>query len=154
MFRYDRPRLIHQSHVKVILQTTPLRKNSGKELQRQQHFRALDAAESEPLNKFITSIIELKLDSNTLFEWHTLFKWHKHTQGIIKVPHFHDILQFIDLQARASETTTSNHKRIQKVDIPSNRAVASFVRNPGLSANNCVICKGERHPLYYCNVCS
>ena len=46
--RYDRPRLIHQSHVKAIMEMTPLKEGGGKELRRlhdvlQQHLRALDA---------------------------------------------------------------------------------------------------------------
>ena len=35
----------------------------------QQHLHALDAADCEPLSHFITSIIQLKLDPRTLFEW-------------------------------------------------------------------------------------
>ena len=96
MNRYNRPRLIHQSHVKIILEIPSLRDGNGKELRKfhdtlQQHLRALDASECEPLSQFITSIIELKLDMNTLFEWQ------KNTQGVVKVPHYHDILDFIDL---------------------------------------------------------
>ena len=48
--RYDRPRLIHQSHVKTILEVPLLKEGSGKALRRlhdtlQQHLRALDAAD-------------------------------------------------------------------------------------------------------------
>ena len=75
---YDHPRLIHQSHIKVIIETPSLRDGSGKELRQlhdtlQQHLRALDTADCEPLSHFITSIIQLKLDPGTLF------KWQKHT---------------------------------------------------------------------------
>ena len=71
---YDRPRLIHQTHVKVILEAPPLRDGNGKELRRlhdvvQQHLRALKALDYEPFGPFITSVQELKLDGTTNFEW-------------------------------------------------------------------------------------
>ena len=72
--RYDRPRLIHQTHVKCILDSPPLKEGSGRELRRlhdtvQQHIRALKALGHEPSGPFITSVIELKLDTNTMSEW-------------------------------------------------------------------------------------
>ena len=47
---YDRPQLIHQSHVKMIIETPLLRDGSGKELRQlydtlQQHLCALDATD-------------------------------------------------------------------------------------------------------------
>ena len=44
--RYDRPRLIHKAHVKMILEAAPLKDGNGKELRTlhdtvQQHVRAL-----------------------------------------------------------------------------------------------------------------
>ena len=71
---YDRPRLIHQSHLCMILEASQLKDGSGKELRRlhdmiQQHLQALRAMDHEPSGPFITSAIELKLDTNTLFEW-------------------------------------------------------------------------------------
>ncbi len=145
--RYDRPRLIHQSHVKMIIETPSLRDDSGKELRRlhdvlHQHLRALDAVESEPHSRFITSMIQLKLDSNTLFEWQ------KHTQNTIEVPSFQEILEFIDLRARASETTTPINRRAPKAEHPFKKSVTSFVANP--QTGNCVVCKNEKHALYHC----
>ena len=71
--RYDRPRLIHQTHVRAILDAPPLKDGSGKELCRLhdvilQHRRALKAMDYEPSSPFITSVLELKLDVNTMFE--------------------------------------------------------------------------------------
>ena len=145
--RYDRPRLIHQSHVKVIMETPSLRDGSGKELRRlhdtlQQHLRALDAADCEPLSHFITSIIQLKLDPGTLFEWQ------KHTQMVTDVPHFQDILEFIDLRARASEAT---FKRAPRVETPLKKISTNFAANPESPSSQCVLCKPEKHPLYYCS---
>ena len=145
--RYDRPRLIHQSHVKAILETPSLRDGSRKELRRlhdtlQQHLRALDAAECDPLSHFITSTIQLKLDPNTLFEWQ------KHTQTVADVPPFQDILEFIDLRASASESTTKR----PKVDASSKRVTTHFTTKLSEPSNShCVLCRSEKHPLYYCS---
>ena len=51
--RYDRPRLIHQTHVKAILEAAPLKDGTGKELRKlhdtiQQHLRALKGMGHEP----------------------------------------------------------------------------------------------------------
>ena len=67
--RYDRPRLIHQTHVRLILEAPALKEGTGKELRRlhdtvQQHLRALKAMDYEPPGPFVTSILELKLDVN------------------------------------------------------------------------------------------
>ena len=84
--RYDRPRLIHQTHVRMILEAPSLKDGSGKELRRlhdtvQQHLRALKAMDYEPSGPFITSALELKLDVNTMFEWQ------KHSQDSTDVPY-------------------------------------------------------------------
>ena len=85
--RYVRPRLIHQMHVHMILEAPSLKDGSGKELRRlndtvQQHLRALKEMAYEPSGPFITSVLELKLDVNTTFEWQ------KHSQDAINMPHF------------------------------------------------------------------
>lgn len=72
--RYNRPRLIHKAHVKMILDAAPLKDGNGKELRVlhdtvQQHVRALKSMGYEPSGSFITSAIELKLDETTIFEW-------------------------------------------------------------------------------------
>ena len=63
--RFDRPRLIHQAHVRAILCAPALKTGSGKELRRLhdtlvQHLRALKAMKSEPAGSFVTSMIELQ----------------------------------------------------------------------------------------------
>ena len=78
----------------------------GKELRRLhdtvlQHIRALKAMECEPSGPFITSVIELKLDTTTMFEWQ------KHSQAATSVPHYQELLNFINLRAQASETSTT-----------------------------------------------
>ena len=87
--RYDHPRLVHQTHVKMILDAAALKEGTGKELRHlhdavQQHLRALKAMDYEPSGPFITSILELKLDTSTRFEWQ------KHSQGSSEVPPYQE----------------------------------------------------------------
>ena len=72
--RYDRPRLIHQAHVKAILEAAPLKDGTGREIRKLhdtvlQHLRALKSMGHDPSGPFITSTLELKLDQTTMFEW-------------------------------------------------------------------------------------
>lgn len=152
--RYDRPRLLHRAHVRTIMDTPSLKDGSGKELHRlhdmlQQHLRALKTMKCEPDPSFITSLIEIKLDEETLFEWH------KHSQEkVAEVPHYQEILDFINLRAQASESVTSFNKKHHS--LPGKQLhhskVASFAAASKESGtrSNCVICTSERHPLYYC----
>ena len=102
--RYNRSRLIQHTHVQLILNTPPLKEGNGKELRRlhdtlQQHVRALKTLGCDLPGKFITSMIELKLDVDTLFEWQ------KHSKTEADVPHYQDLLDFIDLRAQPSEAS-------------------------------------------------
>ena len=154
--RYDRPRLIHQTHVRMILEAPALKDGSGKELRRlhdtvQQHIRALKAMDYEPSGPFITSVLELKLDVDTMSEWQ------RHSQDTVDVPHYQKLLDFIDLRAQASETSVSSHKGslrsehhvIKKNFLPSKSIVscATSTTNP---ASHCVLCQVDKHPLYAC----
>ena len=108
--RYNRPRLIHQAHVRMILESPLLKDGSGKELHRlhdtvQQHLRALKAMEYKFCGPFVTSILELKLDTTFMFEWQ------KHSQEKSEVPHYQDLLDFINLHAQASKTSLSDQKK-------------------------------------------
>ena len=94
----------------MILEATPLRDGTGKELRRlhdviQQHLRDLKAIEYKPSGSFITSILELKLDTNTMFEWQ------KYSQDSDDVPHYQRLLEFINLLAQASEASVSDNER-------------------------------------------
>ena len=156
--RYDKPRLIHQTHVRKILEIPNLKDGGGRELRRLhdaalQHLRALKAMGSDPSGAFITSMLELKLDVNTMFEWQ------HHSQSSTGVPHYKQLLEFIDLRAQASETALPDTaKRMHKVDvfstkknIPHVRSVASFAASADTSMSNCLVCKIEKHPLYVCS---
>ena len=155
--RYDRPRLIHQAHVQKILEVPNLKEGTGKELRRlydtaQQHLRALKALGHEPSGSFITSLLELKFDVNTMFEWQ------RHSQSSADVPHYKDLLEFIDLRAQASEASLSDSsKKPSRNDPGSSRKSLSSVRNvtsfaaSADTSSNCVLCKSEKHPLYACS---
>ena len=150
--RYDRPRLIHKAHVHMILDTPSLKEGNGKELRRlhdtvQQHLRALKAMDYEASGPFITSVLELKLDQNTLFEWHN------HSGEPTVVPHYNDLLDFINLRAQASESLTTPSKGstpFSGKNQSSSKPVASFAASASDSSPNCLICKPEKHPLYAC----
>ena len=64
----------------------------------------------EPSGPFITSVLELKLDTNTMFEWQ------KFSQDSPKVPHYRDLLEFLNLQAQASESSLATTKKAAAVD--------------------------------------
>ena len=61
-----------------------------------QHLRALRSMDYEPSGPSITSMLELKLDANTKFEWQ------KFSQDTTDVPRYRDL---INLRAQASETS-------------------------------------------------
>lgn len=66
--RYDRPRQIHQTHVRRIVEAPPLKEGTGKEIRDMviQHLRALKSLGHEPSQ---ASLLEMKLDPTTMFEW-------------------------------------------------------------------------------------
>ena len=101
----------------------------------------------EPSRSFITSLLELKLDSGTMFEWQ------KSRLGSTDTPHYNDLLEFINLRAQASETISSELKSkstATRVNLP-NMSVTSFAASASDSDANCVLCKTEKHPLYVCS---
>ena len=71
---YDRPLLIHQAHVRSILESTSLKEGKSKELCHlhdvvNQNMRTTSAKDLDKFEFLITAIIELKLDQNTMFKW-------------------------------------------------------------------------------------
>ena len=95
----------------MILEATSLKEGTGKELRRlhdtvQQHLRALRAIDYQPSGPFITSVLELKLDTNTMFEWQ------RFSQDSHKVPHYQDLLEFLNLRAQASESSLATTRKV------------------------------------------
>ena len=151
---YDRPRLIYHTHVQKIMGAPSLREGSSKELHRlydtiQQHICALKTMDGDLTGAFLTSIIELKLDPVTIFEWQ------KHTQEHKTTPQYEDILGFIDLRAQASETAALGKKQVKVNQTGggtphhSGRNLTSFATHAD-SKHHCVLCEPDRHPLYAC----
>ena len=73
--------------MQAILQISIIQEGNGKELRHlydvaTQHLCALRSMEYEPSGAFVTSALELKLDSVMMF------MWQKHTQDANQVPHF------------------------------------------------------------------
>ena len=146
--RYDRPRLIQHTHVQLIVDTPPLKEGSGRELRRlhdnvQQHVRALKTLGCDLPGKFLTSLIELKLDVDTLIEWQ------KHSQAETDVPHYQDLLDFIDLRAQASEASCAAPKKQMQPSRKPHSGVTSYATSSDVD-NSCVVCKTKKHPLYIC----
>ena len=156
--QYDKPRLIHQAHVRMILEAHNVKDGSGKELRRLldtvlQHMRALKAMGHEPSGPFLTSIIELKLDTDTLFEWQ------KHSQDTTDMPHYQKLLEFLNLRAQASESSVQS-KKLSKNPIetsfgrratPTNKPITSFVANStSADTSHRAHCKSDDHQRYGC----
>ena len=82
---------------------------------------------ADPSCLFVTSLLELKLDPDTKFEWQC------HNQETADVPHFTMLLEFLVLCAEASEAivlssykgSSQSHHRSQHVPKP----IATFATN-------------------------
>ena len=90
--RYDRPRLIHQAHVRAIIDTPSLKDGNGRELRRlhdtgNQSMRAIKAMDYSPWT-FVTSVLETKLDQRTMFEWQNTVKDQKKCQTTLNCWNF------------------------------------------------------------------
>ena len=140
--RYDRPRQIHQTHVRRIIEAPSLKDGTGKEIRALhdlvlQHLRALKALGHEPSQAFITSLLEMKLDPTTMFEWQ------RHSQDHTDVPDYQELLDFLNLRAQASEVSAEKRR--------TNKPFPSMNANVLPSNTNCVCCAKENHPLYMCS---
>ena len=96
---------------------------------------------------FITSVIELKLDVDTMFEWQ------KHSQSSSGPPcKTCSTLSIFRLKPLKTSLSVSSKKQ-PKSDLPPTRksfphSKASFAMNSDTSNGYCVLCPFERHPLY------
>ena len=100
--------------------------------------------DKEPSAPFITSLIEMKLDADTRFEWQ------KSSQESTDVPPYTELLEFLNLRAQASESTSSEQRR--QTDARKHPFIRSTSHASSVSTanNHCVMCKTEKHPLYAC----
>uniref|UniRef100_A0A1X7VGP7 Uncharacterized protein n=1 Tax=Amphimedon queenslandica TaxID=400682 RepID=A0A1X7VGP7_AMPQE len=91
--------------------------------------------EYDPSGPFSISVIELKLDQNTLFEWL------KHTQRTVAVHHYREILHFINLRAQAAETSNPESK---KLNVPANKKTGTrpvMTHTTTTDVIKCLVCK-------------
>ena len=96
-----------------------------------------------PSGPFITLLIEMKLDRSMMFEWQ------KHTQENSDVPHYSEILNFIDLRARASKKVVCEPPKCHSQSASkSNTPIrTTYVVN---AVTACMSCSVRKHPLYVC----
>ena len=106
------------------------------------YLRALKVMDYEPSGPFVTSILELKLDPTTMFEWQ------RHSQDSREVPHHTALLEFLDLRARAFENSMCDtNQRCQTA--PSEKSTMKLSYHVNI-ADTCVVCRSGKHPLYTC----
>lgn len=95
----------------------------------------------------MTSILELTLNSTTMFEWQG------HSQESAEVPPYTNLLDFLCLPAQASETHHSEVKKFSGSEVQTHKkeshvkSIASFVGNTSTSAVNYILCENDKHPL-------
>ena len=119
--RYEMPRLIHQTHVRRIVACKEIRVLHDLVVQ---HRRALKSLGHEP------SLLEMKLDSTTMFEWQ------RHSQEHTDIPDYQELLDFLNLRAQASEAA-SERKHVAK----SINSLVIHMQQP----DDCVACGQENH---------
>ena len=148
------PTFVALNSRQTLLDTPSVHDGNGRELRRlhdisQKHILTLKAMGQEPSPAFITSLIELKLNSSTMFEWQP------HSQSRVDVPHYKELLEFLDHRAQASgiSTPVKRHPLFEqftnKRSFHPPKSVTAFATNHE-SDGACTICKTERHPLYSC----
>lgn len=137
--RYDRPRVIHQAHVRRI-DAQALKEGTGKEI-RQLHDLVVQhlskALGHEPLKAFITSLSEMKLDATTMFEWQ------RHSQEHMDVPDYQFLLDFLPKLLRPRPTKNAWTRPIKV-----NKQVTVFISNATPTDSTYFSC---RSPLYSCS---
>ena len=106
------------------------------------HLRALKVMDYEPSGPFVTSILELKLDPTTMFEWQ------RHSQDSEKVPHYTALLEFLNLCECASENSVCDTNR-RRQTVPTERTSTKLSYHVNIEATH-VACKMGKHPLYIC----
>uniref|UniRef100_A0A1X7TFI7 DUF5641 domain-containing protein n=1 Tax=Amphimedon queenslandica TaxID=400682 RepID=A0A1X7TFI7_AMPQE len=86
-----------------------------------------------------------------------MFKWQRHSQSQNDIPHFQELLDFIDRRAQASEVSRSHlpHKTKNEGPLfqkkPQPKQVPAFPSTTTNLQSDCVLCKTEKHLLYTCS---
>ena len=75
-----------------------------------------------------------------------MLEWQKHSHDSTTVPHYNELLDFIDVCAQASELLPSSKKPNH-----ASKPIASFAAEASNVSPKCLLCKTNRHPLYVCS---
>ena len=145
--RYDRPRVVHQAHVRKIQEAYPMKSDSGQELRRihdllSQHTRALKAADNHTLDTYLTAAIELKLHESIKL------KWTEYSSKCDTTPPYTDLLEFLDLQARHHESVAQTTRKQATSTVE--RKIPHRFGYPARPDSTCLVCNREGHPLHSC----
>ena len=100
----------------------------------------------EPSPQFITSLVELKLDSTTMFEWQ------RTSQSHTAVPPCSELLEFLDLRAQASEAQIADTPKKQfRSEYKKTNPSKPVSSHASTVTKSCVACKSGNHPVYSCS---
>ena len=143
--RYDKPRFIHQSHVKAIVEAPTVKSGNAKELRLlhdtvNQHVHSLRTIKGDTFEAFVSSSSEMKLDLATKFTWQQTVR---DRRGVLSID---ELLEFIDCRAQASESVIQlssdpKHPAMEK----KSKARTSYQVT---TERKCVGCYEAAHPLY------
>ena len=130
--RFDRPQIIHRAHARALLNAKPVKDGTSSELRQlhdtfQHHLRSLKA--QDKLDRFMTTLSESKLDSQTMIEWQTF------TQAEKDVPSYTKFHEFLDLRATTTELTSvdENQRKFQPLTRNQSRTVLAILANQNQS---------------------
>ena len=131
-------RILHHVHVRAIVEAPAVKDDSGKELQClhdgcSQYLRALKVMKCEPYEAFITSLTEMKVDESTMFERQ------RHSQNQPDMPHYMEILEFINLCARMSEITLCGGQKRHSLTVPSTKPMQAGSYVTSVPPARCVV---------------
>ena len=150
--RYHRPREVVDEHARALIESNPLKEGDTKELRRlhttwTQHIRALENLGHKIDSAFLTSVLQLKLDKQTSAQW----KWESRSH-VLDPPKVDDLLLFLKDRATTLDLQSSEKKKPHdKKTHQSQKPVSTLVAHPNPPYARCVLCTGERRPMYLCD---
>ena len=145
--RYDRPRFIHQKHVKTIVEIPTVKYGNGRELRQlhdlvSQHLRSLRTIKGDTFESFMSSLIEMKLDQSSKFAWQ------QHTHERRDVPSIDELLEFVDWRAQASELSIP--RDAERKYFTMEKKTKTRTSYQIATERKCAACNEANHPLYTC----
>ena len=150
---YNSSCLIHQVHFRAIVNATSLKDRHGPKWRKlhkflNQHLRVLKAMKYGPLGPFITLLIETKLNRSMMFDWQM------HTQENSDVPHYAEILEFMDLQVRDSKMVLRESPKCHSQPLSKNSTPirTTYVANVDMQASSLHVVQCQEEPFIYIQV--